>query len=495
MKFEYLRRDDWPPLAWWARCSRSSPTIRVFHGAGVETRPEWFCEAVWKGPFDAGDFDGTDIVSGSGARCRNGRVVFVSSGSTVDRLQSLEEGDGYSVSNSLACLARQTGAEVDPAYPGYYRDFYSIVEGIDHFLPKLETSRGPVRLTYYRNLEWSPRGLTEIPKPIHSASWPDFESYADFLRSTMEQVARNAQDPGRRRPYGLLSTLSSGYDSTTVSTLARQAGCRHAVSFDRDFRGLEDSGREAAEVLDIEIVLVSDSEWRRAKKPEIPFLAANSMGEEVRFKAAEASLTGKVLFTGYHGDKVWAKNTKFLGPDIVRGDPSGLGLTEYRLWAGFIHCAVAFWGVRRIAELHAISNSPTMRAWDAGGDYSRPICRRICESAGVPRDAFGIHKRNASVILHNYDEFLTPDSRADYFEWLRDKRGTWYRSKRIPPMPNDFLDRVAYQASGSLARGLRKMPYLWRWAHSLDGGPVYLRRYVFPWALERAKLRYADDTG
>ena len=44
----------------------------------------------------------------------------------------------------------------------------------------------------------------------------------------------------------------------------------------------------------------------------------------------------RVLMTGYHGDKVWAMESKDVSPAIVRGDPSGLGLTEYRLQAGFL---------------------------------------------------------------------------------------------------------------------------------------------------------------
>ena len=52
----------------------------VAHGLGVETTPEWFCEAAWAGEYQRGDFDRTDIVAGTGGRIRNGTVVFVSAG-------------------------------------------------------------------------------------------------------------------------------------------------------------------------------------------------------------------------------------------------------------------------------------------------------------------------------------------------------------------------------------------------------------------------------
>lgn len=465
-------------------------SVEVRHGAGVEAHEDWFCEAVWNGRFAEGGFDETDIVAGSGGRRRGDRILFVSSGSTVDRLQYFATASESWVSNSLVCLLSQLQAELDPTYRGYYDDFYSIVKGIDRVHRQLQTSRGPVLLNYFRNLQWSGESLVEIPKSDSHVDFATFEKYVGFLRECLARLAQNAGDAERHRPFELLSTLSSGYDSSTVSTLAQEVGCRQALTFDVDFRGESDSGEAVARALGMETIPVSDRAWRNMTMPEVPFLAGNAMGEEVRFKGAEEHLFGKVLLTGYHGDKVWSKETKSLGPGIVRGDPSGLGLTEYRLWAGFIHCPVAFWGVRQIVELHAISNSRSMKNWDVGGDYNRPICRRICEEAGIPRDAFGMHKRNASVILHNYDELMTPSSREDYFQWLRDRRDAWTSSGRIPPIPNAALERISYLAARRGADILRRTPYFWRWAHRCSDGPVYLRRYVFPWAVDRAKRSY-----
>ena len=54
----------------------------------MEVCDTWFCEAVWDGDYEAGDFDLTDLVFGSGGRLRDERAIFVSSGTTVDRLQT-----------------------------------------------------------------------------------------------------------------------------------------------------------------------------------------------------------------------------------------------------------------------------------------------------------------------------------------------------------------------------------------------------------------------
>src|SRR5207245_7865116 len=91
MRLRYTLVADWPPLAWLARCRPGAPAIDVFHGPRVELAADWFCEAVWDGAFADGDFDRTDLVFGSGARARESDgVCFVSSGSTVDRLQSID---------------------------------------------------------------------------------------------------------------------------------------------------------------------------------------------------------------------------------------------------------------------------------------------------------------------------------------------------------------------------------------------------------------------
>src|SRR4051812_48294900 len=108
IQFDFILIDGWPPLAWAAKCSKTGSVITVYHGKQVETRNEWFCEAVWDNEFESGDFDKTDLVFGSGCRGRGNNAIFVSSGTTVDRLQSISSPDGVWVSNSLTCLLTVT---------------------------------------------------------------------------------------------------------------------------------------------------------------------------------------------------------------------------------------------------------------------------------------------------------------------------------------------------------------------------------------------------
>jgi hypothetical protein len=475
---------NWPPLAWLARCERKSGPVTIFHGSRVEAAADWFCEAVWAGDYAAADFDRTDIVAGSGARLRPEGLMFVGAGSTVDRLNSLESEDSVWVSNSLSCLLSATGARVAPSYPRYYSDLKSIIYGLDKYRRFLKTSRGPVRLTYFDNLRWDGDALTVEAKPGLGRDFSNFSLYRDFLAASLEAVAANMKARERRFPYQFLGTLSSGYDSTTITTLARPLGCREVITVDRSRGDEDDSGEALAGYLGVRPLLIKRDDWRAGHLPEVPFIAADAKGEDVFFKGAEAFLAGRLLLTGFHGDKVWAKHPEDLSENIVRGDQSGLDLSEYRLQQGFIHCPITFWGVRQIREINSISNSAEMKPWDVAGDYSRPICRRIVEEAGVPRELFGIKKRAASVLFNSSEQFLTEQSLADYLSWLRLNRKHWIGRGRLPPLHSPRVDRLLQMGRESLRSICSEKPLFWRISSRMEETSTSLRRYIFPWALE-----------
>jgi hypothetical protein len=490
LNLQFKRVADWPPLAWLARCARSSPLITVFHGRQVETLDEWFCEAVWAGDYASGDFDRTDIIAGSGGRMRDGQITFVSAGSTVDRLNSLEAEDFVWVSNSLSCLLATLEARVDPTYSRYYRDLKSIIEGLDKYQRFLKTSLGPVQLTYFNNLKWDGHALTIQAKPGMNRDFSTFARYRAFLEAGAKSLAENMADGGREFSYKFLGTLSSGYDSATITTLARPVGCTEVICVDRARGDDDDSGEPLAPLLKVTPRTIKRDDWRIMMLPEAPFIASDGKGEDVFFKGAESFLAGRVLLTGFHGDKVWAKHPEDLSENIVRGDQSGLDLSEYRLQIGFLHCPLTFWGVRQIADINRISNSEEMKAWDVPGDYSRPICRRIVEEAGVPREMFGMKKRAASVLFNTSDQFLTTQSLEDYLNWLSANRKEWIRRGRLFPIHNQALDHWKQLGREQLSSTFSEKPLLWRISSWVDETSTSLRRYIFPWALEHNRKLY-----
>src|SRR5205823_3188839 len=157
-----------------------------------------------------------------------------------------------------------------------------------------------------------------------------FVKYRAFLGQALRDLADNMGGRERRRPYDFLGTISTGHDSATVAVLAREAGLATAITVHRSRGGSSDSVQENA---------------ARVALAEVPFIASDAKGEDVYFKGAEQRLVGTVLLTGFHGDAAWSKTSRPLNAEIVRKDQSGLSLSEYRLWIGFIHCPVPFLGI------------------------------------------------------------------------------------------------------------------------------------------------------
>jgi hypothetical protein len=502
MQFGFRLVPHWPALAWLAEVSPGNPRATVFHGPKVETRDAWFCEAVWAGDFDAGDFDRTDQIFGSGARIRDEKLIFVSAGATTDRLVSMRLGERWIVSNSLACVLERAEATVDATFPRYRHFFGTILRGFEEVDRDLPTSAGPVRLTYYKNLAWDGATLTDQDKPQTCDGFASFEEYREFLRSAARGLASNLSAQRRERPFKMLGTLSSGYDSACVSTIVREFGLRDVISFSHSKTGKSDTGETVASALGFKTNIVDRDAWRSGHLSEASFVSSDAKGEDVYFYGAEDLLRGCAVFTGFQGGKLWEKHTKLGGEHLLRTDRSGLSLTEYRLRAGFLHCPLPFLGARHVDAVSRISTSAEMAPWDIGGDYTKPIARRIVEWAGVAREAFGMEKKAASVVFHSARNMLSPSTQADFSQWLRDHTADFWRCGAIPPDLRDALlspmrwcarrgwalfDRT--KSSTGAARSVRDLSRrIAEW-----GDKERLSLYLFPWAMHHAKAAYRFD--
>jgi len=420
MRFVYRSVPNWPPLAWLAKCRATTSNIDVFVGPRVDIFENWFCEAAWAGDYISGNFDETDIVAGSGARIRDKEVIFVSSGSIHDRLHTLKVDGEICVSNSLICLLAVAGAAADLNYVQYQLHFASFRYGIGKAVRNLPTSAGYVQLTYFDNLVWNGSTIELRSKPDKISAFKDFCHYRNFLATSMQQLYHNVTHSSRQHPYRMLCTMSNGYDSPTVAALASEAGCKEAITIDVDRKGLNDSGEKIAAILGLRCHSISREAWISNRTPEIPFIACSGSVGDLVFKGMENHLSGKVLLTGL--TDTWVKKVE----DTI-SDGAGLGLTEYRLWAGFIHSPVTMWGGRHFQRVNAINNSPEMKPWDLDSPYSRPICRRILEEAGVPRNLFGMEKHGVSVVPPAPSYFLSPSSREDFLDWIGKRH---FQSKR-----------------------------------------------------------------
>lgn len=494
LALQYCEVPHWPPLAWAADCyadSNRPPQVAVRHGPKVACHDDWFCEAIWDGDFAEGNFDQTSLIFGSGGRKRSDEIVFVPSGAPVDRLQYMSLGGRLLVSNSLTALLEATDAEVDPLYRHYLRDFNSITKGIRRYKRILRTSRGDVSILYFNNLKWRAGIVSEVDKPADQPDFDDFNAYYSYMQSAIHRLMRNAEARQRLPRLSALGTLSCGYDAATATTIASHCGLQAAITFPEQKDATCESAKIMAKCLGIELVVASRDGWRSTPLPEVPFLAPGGIGSEMYLAGVSSLLRDKALFTGFQGDVVWNKVIPHVSNDLRRNTPVGLSLMEFRLLTGFVHCPVPFLGIRNLKQINRISNQPEMDNWSIGSDYDRPICRRIVEDSGIPREAFGMHKSMASLIPRTLRNF-TEASFEDYLGWLSE-----HSSKRFldPLLERKTLLPVKVGAralSAAIRPAAAAVPKLQRPAKLLKtyAGREYLFRYVFPWAIFHNRTHY-----
>lgn len=403
--------DDWPPLAW--VCHLHLRGVTVWHGGLVETTDNFFAEAVWDGDFSAGNLHETDVVFGSGAHLANHGVIFVSSGATTDRLHLFWREDDVFVSNSLAALAATSLAVLQPGTQSLekislpLRMANWVQPGFSPQPPRIMDPfgiGGELEVVYFHNVDfrwektkhWIFTGLTE--KPYSGRRFTTYAEYVDFLVSSVRKIALNAKADGRTHSYDLVSSISSGYDSPFVAALASESGALDkAFTIPQGRHGKKDSGLPVAKALEIKVETVNRHEWK--KKLTLPMedaLRSSGLGSDIPLTVAP--IFGCVYLSGFNGGGVWNKKLSGISPHAPRKDLTGLGLTEWRLWATTIHVPIPFLGVRALPDINAISNSSELSPWDLKGNfYSRPIPRRFLEERGVERGSFGTEKKAVST--------------------------------------------------------------------------------------------------
>lgn len=454
--------------------------VSVYRGRLVEANTNWLCEAVWTGEFDAGNFDRTPLVFGSGIRLRKHSVNFVSAGSTVDRLWvwTSTDGDQTLISNSLVTVL--SGADVRPRtdHRQYHADLQSVVNGLQAYRRTLPVTEGKLEVVYFDNLVWDGAKLSRIEKPRLERTFSSYGDYRTFLSETAQALSANARSTARQEAVRLLTTISSGYDSPAVSVIAREMGCNQAVTI-RQARSLiprSDSGARVGEALGLDTVQYDRDQ--AIGPSELRYWAAMGKPQDVNLGIFDYPEPVCLLMTGFHGDKMWTTEEHDTSDQIVRGDTTGLGFTEDRLYRGVLHCPLPYWGVRKMDEIDEITQSSEMEPWRLHNDYDRPIPRRIVEEEGVPREYFGQQKSATSSDWRRLFPY-TRELRRDYAIYAENCGGT-----ATPVSLKAFQSTVERFLSSVEAR----WPILGDYLPTIAPDVPALQ---FHWAIDR--LRYTID--
>lgn len=434
MRLNVTRDSSLPPLAWCVRL-RHGNDVELLCGDSVEVRDDGFFEGAWAGSAEAFDFNSATDVFGSGGRITGDDLIIVTPSHTLERVQFIQRSDETLISNSLVFLLTTAGAELDPHHAAYASHFTRITyEGIDAFdtaiplrwssLPENAVDgRTQAHLVYLKNIRLHRDGRISFAEKPAAPAFETFDEYVALLDDVLQKTVSNAAAPDRSTRYAPLASISTGYDSPAVATLARRAGCEKAVTFTHArangrSQADVDSGKPIADVLGFQLEEFDREAYRNIDSfPEAEFLATGMSGEDVNMLGFETVLHRSVFFTGFHGGRVWDLASR---PDelVNSKDMSGASMAEFRLRTDFVHLPAPYIGAHRHPKIHEIANSDAMKRWSIGTDYDRPIPRRIAEDAGVPRAAFGQEKRATTALLHvNRDSAWTGPTREAVLQY------------------------------------------------------------------------------
>jgi len=481
-----------PRLAWLARVPLAGGgKVEVVHGHAVEIGDGWVVEGVWDDMFENGDFHRSEAFFGSGLRVDgDGTVHACASTALVDGLVYAVDHGSMIISNSMVVLMAACGGRLAVGHD-YRSECSASLRGLFAQPYALTLEHGAyvsLQRLFHGNLAFDGRGGWSVHMRTKRRGFESFDSYSRSLRRTLRAIADNGADTRRRVPVAAYSTLSTGYDSVAVTCLAHEVGVNACFTTrpDGSRRGpssaMED-GTTIARTIGLQAQILRAPSTSATTMLEEHFYAPTLWGSELIFSdMAEriASTDGvAIVYTGYHGDKVWDLHTaqSYLGDDILRGDTSGLNLSEVRLVAGFFNVALPFLFARDIGALVQIAGSNEMAPWRIGNEYDRPIPRRIAESAGVPRFAFGQRKQ---VAMRNDQLVFNPALRENFEQWLATHCGLGRGRLRASLM----LDEVGWKL-GALLDAARAPPSATRWARAI-GDQLRLGRRLghlrFVWA-------------
>lgn len=469
------RSDTLNRLAWLAKIDPAINSVIAKCGSDVEINDRFIVEGVWDGDFGMGDFDRSNHFFGSGLKITDEGVIVAPSTALVDRVLICEIENIFYVSNSLIFLMAFINADLDKNN-NYKEQASTILKGVDQYDPQFPIKHPKTNALFqffYHPVLINKNGIHQISRS-KSPFFSDFLSYRKKLLEDLNRIKSNAKDTARSKPLKSYTTVSRGYDSTAVTALTHESGLVCAFTKKRSSSSMlaalypkasNDDGSRVSNHFSIktEYLDIADSD---IDEDELYYLSPSSAEPEIAFfkigKSLEKNNEPSLVYTGYHGDKVWDKNLfpKYLTKDIRRGDTSGLNLSEIRLKSGFINVAIPFMYSDAIESIHQISNAPDMTQWSIGGNYDRPIPRRIAEDLGVPRDYFGMRKK--AVI----DFYHLPKNRKLRKSFLRHIKSRYKITWKDVFLGHSF-DRTKYSflriffilsQSSSLTRGKVKNP-------------------------------------
>lgn len=522
MEPSYALSPAFPPLAWLAWHSRGEAGVHVIHGCDVETRPHFFIEGAWAGPYAEGEPHHAESVFGSGAVFDKTGAWFVSSSATTDYLYYREGPDGFSVSNSLPALLAHLDDGLRPDFAGYTEINRSIQDGIHRYQAIIPTVRGGVRRVLWWNIRVSAAGVDLVEKPA-PPGFGSFSGYRDYLATTIRRLLENARHPDRRQPMSVFSTQSRGYDSTAVNALAAACGIDRVLTspeskeksafYRRDGTpNPSDDGTDICRRLGLECSPIS----RRAFESDIPdehyYWACHDNNQDFNMHEVHRHIERPTLLLTGHLGETWytlrcagKRYAKMSNDALFCWSQAGHGLAEVRLVNRLVQVAVPFIGARSRKDIFRITESAEMDPWRLNNSYDRPIARRIAEEAGVAREMFGQVKLASIVHLPTPNVPITPALRHAFFRHLLGNRLAGRVGVCLLPLVQRLNGWIYWKNPERHFKDRNRHPLLWHLGYAwskLTGRPLRIRMlwtridaYLYAYCVNRVRDEYAAKLG
>lgn len=499
MKFTYKRNEKLPPLAWLAYVKNG--VVEVTHGSMVETNDRFFVDGAWNGNYIDGGFSSANWFCGTGAEIINDSVVFSTPSHVTAGLYSYHNKGGIYVSNSLQFLLVMSGLKFDPQYKEYEIDLSSILKGIYQYKEdiralKLSGEADFVKSYFYRNIIIDNGNTISVQVKNGVKPFKSYDDYYNRLISDTCILTRNAQDDHRKHKYGIVTTISKGYDSPACAVVAKAAGYNTALTFSATGKHKNDSGVEIAKRLGYTNIIEKDAMDFRSNTDlvEADYLCTGELGSSISSGTFDKYYRKNMVYTGDRGDPIWSVQSSNRNSDFKFVDfCSHLGNSERRLWVGYLSVPMPLYGASAWPSIYDISNSKEMAAWQLGNNYDRPIPRRMIEDAGVPREWFGFKKQGAGFQLHNETtagirQKLSPNS-SDSFEKYVAAHKKFYPMEVISYY---WTMKWIYVRQFLLKIGVKKITKIIafdkEWISSIVNPTIV--RYLIPWASDVMRKKY-----
>lgn len=253
------------------------------------------------------------------------------------------------MSNSIPFLLALSGENLDHDTFEYEKYFCSILDGIDEYdqIIPLANREKMYQIFCSNIIIDSEYNINIISKKKHR-NFENYDDYYDSLLKVLKKIRDNAVNENRQIKYGIVTTISSGYDSAACAAVAKELGCNCAMTLG-GVKYRDDSGEQIAKMLGYKDICIIDVEKYKIAYKDIDALclANGEQGSQLEFSVFFKLMQNNIVFIGINGDHAYGIDTN-VKDDYIRDKTfpyyqACLSHVEPSLFNGHINIPMPIW--------------------------------------------------------------------------------------------------------------------------------------------------------